>query len=94
MMNCDIPPDPPCVKCEYCGEPIKPDDLADCVGANLHHECLFRNVGGSVAHVEKRCSCFVPGSNEGDPPGMTKRQAARAALERQRQLDLEKAKRN
>jgi hypothetical protein len=40
---------------------------------------LFRAVAGSVAHLERRCGCFVAGSTEGDPPGMTKRQAALAA---------------
>jgi hypothetical protein len=47
----------------------------------MHVECVYRAVAGSVAHIEQRCSCYVPGSTEGDPPGLTKRQAAKAALE-------------
>jgi hypothetical protein len=53
----------------------------------MHRECGFRQVGGSVAHLSGFCSCFVPGSNAGDPPGMTKRQAARAALDLYHQLE-------
>ena len=37
-------------------------------------------VAGSVAHIEQRCSCFVQGSDEGDPPGMGLREASQAAL--------------
>jgi hypothetical protein len=40
----------------------------------------MRAIIGSVAHVEHRCSCFVPGSTESDPPGMTRREAANAAV--------------
>jgi len=40
----------------------------------------LRLVIGSVAHLERRCCCYVPGSTEDDPPHMTPRQAARAAL--------------
>lgn len=50
------------------------------VGDKVAHEnCNFRSIVGSVAHIEKRCSCFVAGSTEGDPEGMTKREAANAA---------------
>jgi hypothetical protein len=47
----------------------------------MHMECVFRSICGSVAHVERRCGCFVKGSEEGDPPGMTLRQAAVAAVQ-------------
>jgi hypothetical protein len=59
---------------------------ADEVGANIetgqriHRVCLFRNVIGHVAHIEKRCSCFVAGSSAGDPPNLTRLAAAEAAL--------------
>jgi len=46
-----------------------------------HGECLLRQVVGSVAHLEKRCGCFVAGSTAGDPEGMTPREAAKAATE-------------
>lgn len=46
-----------------------------------HRECHLRSVIGSVAHVQKRCSCYVLGADETDPPELTKRQAARLAVE-------------
>lgn len=64
--------------CNYCGEPLERFDRL--VVQNHHRECQFRMVAGSVAHIEERCSCFVPGSEKGDPPRMTKREAARAAV--------------
>ncbi len=66
--------------CVYCNEEILPGERADNKGSDFHPECLFRAVAGSVAHLQRRCSCFVPGSREGDPPGLTRRQAAAAAL--------------
>jgi hypothetical protein len=39
----------------------------------VHHNCGLREIIGSVAHLEKKCSCFVPGAEETDPPGMTRR---------------------
>jgi hypothetical protein len=38
-------------------------------------------VVGSVAHLERRCSCYVPGATEGDPDGLTRRAAAEAAVQ-------------
>jgi len=68
--------------CQHCEEPILDGELSpQPVNAPMHFECAARGVLGSVAHIERRCSCFVEGSEEGDPPEMTKRQAARAALE-------------
>jgi hypothetical protein len=46
----------------------------------MHRACGMRGIIGSVAHQEQRCACFVPGSDEGDPPDMTRREAAEAAL--------------
>jgi hypothetical protein len=40
----------------------------------------MRSALGSVAHIEERCSCFISGSEENDPPGMSKREAAKAAV--------------
>lgn len=64
--------------CAYCDEPVAIQDVGV---QQFHQECKFRMVVGSVAHVTRRCSCYVMGSTEGDPPGMTLRQAASAALE-------------
>ena len=44
----------------------------------IHTECLLRQTIGSVGHQRKTCSCF--GGTEEDPPGLTKRQAALAAV--------------
>lgn len=63
--------------CGFCEEPILPRERAD---GNLHRECHLRLVVGSVAHQQRRCGCFVAGSEESDPRHMTKRQAARMAL--------------
>jgi hypothetical protein len=72
--------------CEHCGEPVLPAERAD-NSQPFHHECMFRVLMGSVAHVLRRCSCFVPGSEESDPPFMSKRNAARAAIQTQRLVD-------
>lgn len=66
--------------CSRCGEPILDNERADNI-APFHEECLFRSVMGSIAHLKKACSCFVPGSSCGDPDGMTKREAAKVAHE-------------
>jgi len=66
--------------CGFCGEAIEPGQRAPSHGEPLHHECQMRLVVGSVAHIERRCGCYVAGSTESDPPHMTLREAARAAL--------------
>jgi hypothetical protein len=75
-------PEYPCV---YCDEIVKLEDNADVVltpegPRPAHPECNFRAIMGSVAHIEKRCDCYVPGSTDHDPPDMTKREAAKAAV--------------
>lgn len=74
--------------CGHCGEPIAHDDggcLLPCVGLGeskeiaYHHTCFMRTVIGSVAHQQRRCMCYVPGSTEEDDPTLTRRQAAEAA---------------
>lgn len=73
--------------CLQCLEDIQPDDsgvvmpyLAGEMDGGLvaiHEECHLRSVFGSVGHQQRRCSCF--GGTEEDPPGLTKREAAKAA---------------
>lgn len=76
-------------ECLRCGEPVLPDEPQE--GGYLltperhvpivqHRACAVRAVIGSVAHLERRCSCYIPGADEGDPPGLSKREAAEAAL--------------
>lgn len=69
--------------CGYCEETILAGDdgFIDAGGKPFHRACFLRMVIGSVAHVQHRCSCFVQGAHEGDPPGMTLREGAEAALE-------------
>lgn len=69
--------------CHYCSEAIVAGDdgWIDSGGAVFHRACFMRNFIGSVAHIQRRCSCYVPGADEGDPPGMTLRQGAEAALD-------------
>jgi len=43
-----------------------------------HPECMARSVIGSVGHQRRTCPCY--GGTESDPEGMTKREAARAAV--------------
>jgi hypothetical protein len=76
--------------CLYCEEPIAEGDrgflLPHMVGPNYfrlvaeHYECFMRQVLGSVAHQQSRCSCVVCGSHHMDDPELTRRDAARAAL--------------
>lgn len=66
--------------CGFCGESVEGVDESPIEGAQpLHRECGIRLVVGSVAHLERRCSCYVRDSDESDPPWMTLREAARAA---------------
>lgn len=69
------------MNCAWCGERIADGEQnAICANEAMHRECAFRAVVGSAAHIERRCSCYVLGSAEGDDPALTKRQAAAAAL--------------
>lgn len=74
--------------CFRCGEPVTHEDrcvLEVVIPAEgppterpSHWECQARSVLGSVGHIQGRCSCF--GGTEEDPPGLTKREAALAAV--------------
>lgn len=75
--------------CFVCREPILPGeeaaqkvvfyDVSDGTTERAwHHECALRSVIGSVGHLRGTCSCS--GGTEEDPPGMSKREAARAAV--------------
>jgi hypothetical protein len=72
------------MKCMWCEEPIVPGDRYETRGPcaagflYVHRECGARSVLGSVGHLKGKCTCF--GGTEDDPPGMTKREAAKAAL--------------
>jgi hypothetical protein len=73
--------------CLWCEEPIRDGDrgfLQSCVHEinptkwswePIHAECSTRMIVGSIGHLDGQCSCFG-GKGEGDPPGLTKREAA------------------
>lgn len=76
------------VHCLNCNEPILENESGvrivyigeERTGfAYQHRECHLRGVFGSVGHQQKKCSCY--GGSEEDPPGLTKRQAAIAAVQ-------------
>jgi len=66
--------------CLYCSEPIvEGEPLGDVSNGTVHRECLIRMTAGSLGHQQQKCSCF--GGQEEDPPGLTVREAARAAAD-------------
>jgi len=69
--------------CIWCDEVIPPTEARHTYanGPAAHRACALRQVIGSVAHLERRCSCYVPGATEGDPDGLTRREAAEAAVQ-------------
>ena len=73
--------------CLHCGEAIGLGEVFEqrpIIGVegasmgHIHHECAARLALGSVGHQKQRCSCY--GGAEEDPPGLPKREAAKAAL--------------
>ncbi len=69
--------------CLHCDEKIGEDDEGEMIFTStgerpIHRECLLRTVIGSVGHQKKTCSCY--GGSEEDPPNVTKREAAIAAV--------------
>jgi len=63
--------------CLWCGELVVPGDLMHSLLPGYHYACAMRATLGPIAHLQGTCSCFVKDSKEHDPPGLTKRQAAR-----------------
>jgi hypothetical protein len=75
-------------RCLFCEEVITENDqgvlmpLLDSQACRLvpkHRECYLRHIFGSVGHQMKTCSCY--GGTQEDPEGMTRREAAKAAVE-------------
>lgn len=67
-------------ECPFCGEPVLPEESVEINNRTVlaHRDCLLRQVVGSVAHQQGRCSCY--GGDEGDDPALTRREAAAAAV--------------
>lgn len=71
--------------CAHCDEPIRPGEISVIFRSSpggpydevIHEECRIRIFEGSVGHQQRRCPCY--GGRSDDPPGLTKRDAARAA---------------
>lgn len=81
--DCDHIDTPLNAFCLWCEEPIGAGDNGVVYdnGPSCHLECHLRQIIGSACHVLKTCSCFVPGSDENDPPELTKREASKLAVE-------------
>lgn len=69
--------------CLWCQEPIAAGDqgfliphVDTTITLKPHHlECQIRSIVGGVNHIEGRCLC-CGGTEDPDPPGLTRRQAA------------------
>jgi hypothetical protein len=67
--------------CGWCDEEVLAHERQAFCETPMHWECAVRSIIGSVAHIERRCGCYVPGSDAGDDPRLTRREAAcRAAM--------------
>ena len=86
--------DPPLgERCSHCDEPIAAGDYGitmphmdrnedgtySATDRPLHDECNVRKLVGSLAHQTGTCTCVDPNSTHHDPPGLTRREAAKAA---------------
>jgi hypothetical protein len=65
-------------RCLWCGEDVRTDDISYNDGT-IHEECLVRSIRGGVNHLRGECAC-CGGTKPPDPPGLTKREAARLVL--------------
>lgn len=76
-VECDLPPG----ACMHCGELFVDGDVGwvFCAGQAAHTECAVRSVIGGVNHQLGLCLC-CGGTMDPDPPGLSVRDAARAAL--------------
>lgn len=80
--------------CPHCGEPLEHGVVVPHVGVEgtvepwrWHWECWMRQLVGGLNHLRGTCTC-CGGTDPPDPPGMTRREAARAAAaEWQNRLD-------
>jgi hypothetical protein len=84
--------DTPTGTCDWCSERIATDDAGVSLPyamqvIHYHLNCWLRQVFGSVGHQDGKCSCtgdhmaISEASESDDPPGMTLREAANAAVE-------------
>lgn len=90
--ECERIDTPLLTRCIWCDEPIAPDDdgLVLPFGGRLdaqasqhaayHYACFRRTLIGGVNHVRRRCACYG-GDAPPDPPELSCREAAQAALD-------------
>lgn len=89
--HCETPVGLPCT---HCDEPIEPGDQGVClpcvtlVGGEpissvmpYHLNCHLRTIFGSVGHQIGVCHCPTGTQEFEDPPGLTLREAANAAVD-------------
>ena len=66
-------------RCTWCDEVIEPHERIDeWRNTPMHRECGLRSVVGGLNHQLGNCSC-CGGTEDPDPPNMTRREAAKAA---------------
>jgi hypothetical protein len=76
------------VACRLCDEPIADSDdgfmvqvrQGDWLDVPEHYECHLRRVIGGLNHLKGRCIC-CGGTEPPDPPELSKREAAKAAVD-------------
>lgn len=79
-------PTPVAAPCQHCGELVTEhddgfvQDVSDIECIAYHYECHMRGFIGGLNHLRGCCQC-CGGKEPPDPPGMTRREAARAALD-------------
>ena len=82
-------------RCRWCDELVVHGDLTHALLPDYHFACALRATLGSIGHVQEKCGCYVKeGPTEDDPPGLTKRQAARLVADYVRQRQAPQPGRN
>jgi hypothetical protein len=74
--------------CHRCGEPVLRFEQDEHHLQPMHIECGARGILGGLNHMLGHCTC-CGGTSDPDPPGLTKRQAAIAAFQYWRLLNVE-----
>lgn len=74
--------------CIHCGDLIGPNEPSEAIWAmgelggverRRHEECAIRSAIGGLNHLRGTCYC-CGGTDDPDPPNMTRREAAMAAV--------------
>lgn len=77
--------------CIHCDEEILPGERLSEPNGFLHWECAIRAVVGGVNHQKGLCMCCGNLAMPPDPPGLTRREAAKEAADywqMRRNMDL------